>query len=58
MFVIAVGNPFDGITLFGSERGAMPFEDHDEAVEYAEKNFSNEWWIVEVISAKDDDDTE
>ena len=60
MFVIAVGNPFDGITLFSSERGAMPFEHHEDAVEYGERNFDDDWWVVEIQSAADDeeDDTQ
>jgi hypothetical protein len=44
-FLIATGNPFDGIKLYGDSTGA-PFPDHDSAVEVA-YNF-DQWWIVEI----------
>ena len=55
MFVIAIGNPFDGINLFGSERGAMSFEYHEEAFEYGENHFVNELCIVEIKLAETDE---
>jgi len=43
MTVIALGNPFDGMTIYG------PFYDAELAVEYAEGNFqSDDWWIMDV----------
>jgi hypothetical protein len=50
MFVIAIGNPFDGIRLFGQGDGT-PFLSHDEAAEHAETEFDNgggDWWIVPI----------
>jgi hypothetical protein len=41
MTVVAVGNPFDGITLFG------PFQDETEALEWAEGT-SGDWHIVHL----------
>jgi hypothetical protein len=41
--VVAVGNAFDGVTLYG------PFHDANEAIEYAEKNVSSEWSTVVVV---------
>lgn len=47
MFVIAVGDPFDGTELFGND--GVPFEDQDEAVETAEKHFSGQtWWVIQI----------
>lgn len=43
MWVIAVGNPFDGLTLYG------PYESAEIASETAEQQFSGEeWWVVEL----------
>jgi len=41
MFVLATGNAFDGIHLFG------PFDSHEEAEEAAE-DVHDDWWIVMV----------
>ena len=41
-FVIAVGNSFDGTSLYG------PFHDPEEATEWAEKNAESDWWLVGV----------
>lgn len=38
-FVIIIGNPIDGITIHG------PFDDIEEAHEWAEEN-SDEWWCA------------
>lgn len=52
-FVIAVGNPFDGIQLYGQSDG-MPFPSHDDAAEHAERSFDNSggWWIVPIQSGR------
>lgn len=43
MFVILVGNPIDGMGLYG------PFNDAGKANDYADANFKNEtWWVVPV----------
>lgn len=52
-FVICVGNPFDGLKLYGAADG-FPFTDHDEAVEIAEKLFkADEWCVVGINSVAD-----
>ncbi len=43
MFVISVGNSYDGITLYG------PF-DHDSAFEFVELNGLDEWHCVLIES--------
>jgi len=54
--VVAIGNPFDGIALWG------PFEDNEEAVEWvakalktiAEQNSGgSDWWIIELEDPKE-----
>jgi hypothetical protein len=43
-FVVAVGNPFDGISLFGS------FDDASEANEWADHNLKNvDWWVMATL---------
>lgn len=40
-FVVAKGNPLDGITLYG------PFDDEDTAIEWSESNDTEgDWWVV------------
>jgi hypothetical protein len=41
MFVVASGNPFDGLRLFG------PFWSHQQACEWTE-HMDEDWWIVKV----------
>ena len=42
-FVVAIGNPFDGISLVG------PFDDAEEANEWAENHArANDWWSMHV----------
>jgi len=49
LIILAVGNPFDGITLYG------PFEDTEQACDYAEHEFANEtWWLPDVMEVKDE----
>lgn len=40
--VIATGNPFDGLTLTGT------FADDTTAIEYAEREDLETWWIADV----------
>ncbi len=52
-YVVAKGNPLDGITLYG------PFEDSDSALEWAECNDrEGDWWIVTVNSPEEDNEKE
>jgi hypothetical protein len=46
MFVIAVGNPFEGLFLFGSDPNGQPFGDHEAAVEAAEERFEGDTWHI------------
>jgi hypothetical protein len=39
-YTVAVGNPWDGITLYGS------FDDSGEAITYADKYFRKDEWVV------------
>ena len=51
--VICVGNPFDGLTIYVDQDG-RPFDDNDEAIEWAEKLFKDEpWCLVDVVSIRD-----
>ncbi len=42
MFVILAGNPVDGMTVYG------PFDDAEDANDYAENNFDGDWWVTKV----------
>lgn len=42
-FVVAYGNPWDGLHLCG------PFDDAESANEYADDNIKDEWWVVELV---------
>lgn len=44
-YVIVIGNPIDGITIYG------PFENMEEAHEWAENN-SDEWWCSYLYEPK------
>ena len=44
MFVVAVGNPFDGVRLFG------PFEEDEEFENSVE---DADWWFIEVYSREE-----
>jgi hypothetical protein len=41
-WVVVLGNPFDGMKLFG------PFDYMTDAQEYGESFAGNDWWLVEV----------
>lgn len=44
-YVVAVGEPFDAIEFYG------PFEDNDEAIEYADTHRRHaSWWVKAVFS--------
>jgi hypothetical protein len=46
MHVVLVGNPLDGIAVFG------PFNTYDEALDWAEGNANDgEWWITKLCLA-------
>lgn len=48
MFVVAYGNPFDGISLVG------PFDDAEVAAEYAVSYHGDgEWWVKELEGIED-----
>lgn len=40
--IIVTGNPVDGLEFFG------PFEDGEEAFNYADKNRLEEWWTANL----------
>lgn len=43
MFVVVIGNPFDGLSIHG------PFDSHDDARQWAEDEGDSEsWWVKEV----------
>lgn len=43
MYIVAIGNPFDGTALFG------PFVDNEKALDYAKQNArGSTWWVVPV----------
>lgn len=48
LYVVAVGNPFDGITLYG------PYaEEKEEDLEWAADRFSGEtWWVMKLEQLK------
>jgi hypothetical protein len=46
-FAVALGNAFDGITLYG------PFEDHEEAIEWASENDGGKPWEVVTLESVD-----
>jgi len=45
LWVVAQGNPFDGISLTG------PFGSAEEANDYAE-DIDDDWWVMEVDKPK------
>lgn len=51
-YCVAIGNPFDGMTLYG------PFDDFTDAEVWAEENDNHcdEWWVVSVHSSDEDED--
>ena len=43
MIILVLGNPINGFEFVG------PFEDHENAIQYAEAIYSSStWWVVEV----------
>ena len=42
--VLAIGNPFDGLTLCG------PFETPNEAHDYADKNYGGDTYVIVELS--------
>lgn len=48
MLILVIGNPVDGIIFIG------PFDDGEEAVEYAEVHHKNdEWWMAPIDTPKE-----
>lgn len=45
-YVVSVGNPYDGITLYG------PFQDHDDADHFA-GSVDTDWHIIELHRPED-----
>jgi hypothetical protein len=57
-----VGNPFDGITLYGNHVG-QTFKDGDETTDFADRIFQDEdWWVVAIepspLDAEDEEGDE
>ena len=48
-FVVSLGNAFDGVALFG------PFDSAESAADYAEATFDDEWHLVHLNPAKEED---
>lgn len=44
MHVLCVGNPFDGIRIYG------PFATGEEANEFADEQKLGDWWAVPLLS--------
>lgn len=44
MFIVVYGNPFDGMTAAG------PFNDGEDAAQWAEVNADESWWIVPLTA--------
>lgn len=51
-YVVAVGNAFDGMSLFG------PFDSTDDASDWAGTNLRNEEWLVVSILEAENRETE
>ena len=47
MKIVITSNVVDGLEFWG------PFEDGNEAVEWAEENFPHEWSLADVVSPAD-----
>jgi hypothetical protein len=43
--IIVMGDPVDGFYFIG------PFDDNYDAVEYAEKWISDEWWVAKLSNS-------
>lgn len=50
--VVAVGNAFDGLALWG------PFEDKDAASEWADNECRHEEWVLAPVEAPVEDDVD
>lgn len=47
MHILMVGNPLDGVQIYG------PFDDEAEALAYGERYFRNDtWWVPRLIEPK------
>lgn len=53
-YLIAAGDPFDGLVLYGDEAG-QPWIDAGLAVEYASEAFRGEtWWVTPLYAVSQD----
>jgi hypothetical protein len=51
MYLIIVGNPIDGLNIFG------PFDTQEDALWYGENNHVDEdWWFTKTINPDEDED--
>jgi len=47
LYVLIVGNPFDGLRIYG------PWTDANLAQEYADQNHDDaDWWVMQVVSVE------
>jgi hypothetical protein len=42
MFIVSVGNLWDGFAVYG------PFDNHENAYDWAQSNIKENWHIIEV----------
>lgn len=48
MYIVTVGNPFDGFSFYG------PFRDIEDAIDYGDRHFfGHDWWAVSVEPIKE-----
>ncbi len=47
-YVVAVGNPFDGLTMYGDPEGGV-WEDANDAAEFASEEFRKDVWHIVTI---------
>lgn len=50
MFVLVIGNPVDGLKFIG------PFDTADEAIEYADENADDAFWVASIQSPEHEDE--
>lgn len=46
MMIVVSGNPVDGLYFFG------PFNNSEEAIEWAEQSREGEWWIAPLAATE------
>ena len=45
--IVAIGNPYNGFTYYG------PFNNHNQALTWAEKELAGDWWVIELENPKE-----